>query len=108
MTQHQFTNALRSLFNIDGYLLPELTDEQQREFVRDPVRYLIRTDKAQQDAIWREVSKRQATVASPLLVTLEAELNDLNEDIRWAQDSDLNRLIARRERMEAAITGEAA
>lgn len=57
--QHQFTNMLRSLFNIDGYLLPELTSDQQREFNRDPVRYFIRTDKAQQDAIWREVSKRQ-------------------------------------------------
>lgn len=57
--QHQFTNMLRSLFNIDGYLLPELTSEQQREFIRDPVRYFIRTDKPQQDAIWREVAKRQ-------------------------------------------------
>lgn len=50
---------VRSLFNIDGYLLPELTSEQQREFIGDPVRYFIRTDKAQQDAIWREVAKRQ-------------------------------------------------
>jgi hypothetical protein len=58
--QPQFTNMLRSLFNIDGYLLPELTSEQQGEFARDPVRYFIRTDKAQQDAIFREVAKRQA------------------------------------------------
>lgn len=57
--QHVFTNALRSLFNIDGYQLPELTVEQQREFVRDPVRYFMRTDDAQQDAIFREVAKRQ-------------------------------------------------
>jgi hypothetical protein len=57
--QRLFTNMVRSLFNIDGYLLPELTDEHQREFVRDPVRYYMNTDKAQQDAIFREVMKRQ-------------------------------------------------
>jgi len=60
MDQHFFINAVRSLFNIDGYLLPELTREQQGEFLRDPVRYFIRTDKVQQDAIFREVAKRQA------------------------------------------------
>ncbi len=54
-----FLNMIRSLFNIDGYLLPELTGEQQMQFVRDPVRYFIGTDNTQQDAIWREVSKRQ-------------------------------------------------
>ena len=57
--QHTFTNCLRSLFNIDGYQLPELTQEQQGQFIRDPVRYFISTDKAQQDAIFREVAKRQ-------------------------------------------------
>lgn len=65
MEQHAFTNGIRSLFNIDGYLLPELTDEQQREFVRDPVRYFIRTDKVQQDAIFREVAKRQPSEPTP-------------------------------------------
>lgn len=57
--QRLFTNMVRSLFNIDGYLLPELTAEQKGEFVRDPVRYFMGTDKAQQDAIFREVMKRQ-------------------------------------------------
>ncbi len=57
--QHLFTNMVRSLFNIDGYLLPELTKEHQGEFVRDPVRYFMGTDKAQQNAIFREVMKRQ-------------------------------------------------
>jgi hypothetical protein len=57
--QRLFTNCVRSLFNIDGYLLPELTRDQQSQFLRDPVRYFIGTDKAQQDAIFREVSKRQ-------------------------------------------------
>ena len=57
--QHLFTNMVRSLFNIDGYLLPELSGEQQREFVSDPARYFMRTDKAQQSAIFREVMNRQ-------------------------------------------------
>ncbi|MFD2501512.1 hypothetical protein ACFSTI_25245 [Rhizorhabdus histidinilytica] len=52
-------NRLKSLFNIDGYQLPELTDEQQRDFVRDPVHYLMRSSDDHADAIWREVEKRQ-------------------------------------------------
>lgn len=60
LEQGRFTNMVRSLFNIDGYLLPELTTEHQREFVREPVRYFMGTDKSQQDAIFREVLKRQA------------------------------------------------
>lgn len=58
-TRAAFDNRLRGFSNIDGHLLPELTPEQQREFVRDPVRYYINTDKAQSDAIWREVERRQ-------------------------------------------------
>ena len=58
--QHLFTNMVRSLFNIDGYLLPELTAEHQREFVRDPVRYFMSTDRVQQNAIFREIMKRQS------------------------------------------------
>ena len=66
MSKHDFHNRIRSLFNIDGHLLPELTQEQQREFVSDPVRYFIRTDKIQSDAIWREIEKRQTPMtASP-------------------------------------------
>jgi len=60
VSQRQFTNMVRSLFNIDGYLLPELTAEHQAQFLRDPVRYFIGTDKVQQDAIFREVMKRQS------------------------------------------------
>jgi len=59
LDQHTFTNAVRSLFNIDGYLLPELTSEQQGQFVRDPVRYFIGADQVQQDAIFHQVAKRQ-------------------------------------------------
>lgn len=57
--QSLFTNMVRSLFNIDAYLLPELTSEHQREFIRDPVRYFMGTDREQQNAIFREVMKRQ-------------------------------------------------
>lgn len=66
MDQHIFTNMLRSLFNIDGYQLPELTSEHQGQFLRDPVRYFIGTDKVQQDAIFREVMKRQPSEWRPL------------------------------------------
>lgn len=59
MTKAEFLNRVRSLFNIDPHLLPELTTEQQAEFIREPVRYFIQADKAQSDAIWREVERRQ-------------------------------------------------
>ncbi len=59
MNKADFLNRARCLFNIDGDLLPELTDEEQWIFVRDPVRYFIRADKRQGDAIWREIEKRQ-------------------------------------------------
>jgi hypothetical protein len=59
MTSHEFLNRIRSLYNIDRHLLPELTDEQWPEFRDDPPRYLIHTDKVQSDAIMREVEKRQ-------------------------------------------------
>ena len=54
-----FLNCLRSLFNIDGDLLPELTREEQTAFVTDPVRYLMRANDDHAVAIWREVEKRQ-------------------------------------------------
>lgn len=61
MEQHPFINAVRSLFNIDGYQLPELTAGQQREFLGDPARFFIKASPPLQDAIWREVAKRQVT-----------------------------------------------
>lgn len=66
MEKNSFINRIRSLFNIDGYTLPELTREQQSEFLRDPVRYFLNTDEAQSDAIMREVENRQkGEVADP-------------------------------------------
>ncbi len=55
-----FLNRIRSLFNIDGYLLPELDKRYWPEFRDDPPRYFInRADLTQQRAIWREVERRQ-------------------------------------------------
>lgn len=61
--QHVFTNALRSLHNIDGYQLPELNWGEQIDFVQNPVKYFIRADDEQQAAIWREIAKRQLAAA---------------------------------------------
>ncbi|HEX8413953.1 MAG TPA: hypothetical protein VF637_08725 [Sphingomicrobium sp.] len=58
--QRTFTNCVRSLFNIDGHLLPELSRAEQTALLADPVRFFIWADHTKQDAIWREVSKRQA------------------------------------------------
>lgn len=59
MAKAAFHNRLRSLFNIDGFLLPELSREEQRAFVNDPVRFFIKAPDAKADAIWREVERRQ-------------------------------------------------
>jgi hypothetical protein len=55
-----FLNRVRSLFNIDHHLLPELTERDWQEFRDDPPRYFINNaDLPQLRAIWREVEKRQ-------------------------------------------------
>lgn len=54
-----FINRIKSLWNIDRHLLPELSDEQWVEFRDDAVRYFTRTDWVQQQAIWREIERRQ-------------------------------------------------
>jgi hypothetical protein len=70
MTIHEFINRIRSLYNIDHYQLPELTDEQWLEFRDNPPRYLMHTDKQQAKAIIREVEKRQTR-------------HDVGEDSLW-------------------------
>jgi hypothetical protein len=54
-----FINRVRSLYNIDGFMLPELTKEQKTQFIADPPRYFINTDNTQREAIWREIARRQ-------------------------------------------------
>ncbi len=64
MTKHEFHNRIRSMFCIDGYLLPELSEEEQGVFMRDPVGYFIRASDAQANAIWREIERRQMKEAA--------------------------------------------
>ena len=55
-----FLNRVRSLFNIDHHLLPELSEKDWLEFRDDPPRYFINdADLKQARAIWREVERRQ-------------------------------------------------
>ena len=54
-----FMNRLRSLYNIDHHPLPELSLEDWLEFRVDPPHYLMRADKIQVEAIWREIENRQ-------------------------------------------------
>jgi hypothetical protein len=59
MQKQEFINRLRSLYNIDGHLLPELSSQQQLAFLRAPVTYFLETDETQSDAIMREIERRQ-------------------------------------------------
>jgi hypothetical protein len=59
--RHRFLNRVRSLFNIDGWQLPELSPAQQAKFMADPVNYFMRCESAHADAIWREIERRQRT-----------------------------------------------
>ena len=59
MNKDTFLNRVRSLYNIDRHKLPELDDESWAQFRDDPLRFFIRADEPQGDAIWREVEKRQ-------------------------------------------------
>ena len=60
LTHHGFINRVRSLYNIDHHLLPELSDQDWKEFRDNPPRYYINSaDCIQADAIWREIERRQ-------------------------------------------------
>ena len=60
MTLSDFINRVRSLYNIDHYCLPELSDSDWKQFRDNPPRYFINlADKIQAEAIFREVEKRQ-------------------------------------------------
>ena len=62
MTNHEFINRIRSLYNIEWDQLPELLSEENWwAFRENPPRYLCSTDKIQSDAIIREMEKRQET-----------------------------------------------
>lgn len=57
--KRMFLNRLRSLFNIDRHMLPELSEDEWRQYRGSPVNYLMRASDAQTDAIWREIERRQ-------------------------------------------------
>ena len=65
MEKRTFINRIRSLYSIDGDLLPELTREQQSTFLANPVRFLLKANEAQSDAIMREVEARQIPISRP-------------------------------------------
>lgn len=54
-----FINMVKSLYNIDAHMLPELDEKQWIMFRIDPPRYLIQAPDSLADAILREVMKRQ-------------------------------------------------
>jgi len=61
MTADGFLNRVKSLYNIDAWLLEdEFTPAQLKLFIANPPHYFISTNSAaQQLAIWREVEIRQ-------------------------------------------------
>jgi len=59
MTQREFMNRLRGLYNIDADLLPELSEDDWPKFRDNPPRFLMGASDAQADAIWREAERRQ-------------------------------------------------
>lgn len=81
---------------VDGGTVAVYPDTGKMEFPIAVKPDIMRVD------VWNDIAPLIAA-APELLEALEAELADLNEDIRWAEGSDMARFIARRERLEAAI-----
>ena len=71
MEKRTFANLIRSLFNIDSDLLPELKREEQSAFLRNPVQFFLDATDAQSDAIMREVQARQG-IATPQVAAFKA------------------------------------
>lgn len=68
-----FLACVRALHQITRDQLPELTDDQWADFhYGDPALFFLLINDAERDAIWREVEKRQAKVASaPIWIVTE-------------------------------------
>lgn len=63
MDKNEFINRLKILHSIDTWELADCEDYEfseiaQEEFVHDPVHFLLRSDDARQDAIWKIIQKR--------------------------------------------------
>lgn len=91
----QFVMRLKSLHNIDGYLLePEFDIEEQKKFVRDPVHYLFATTDAHRAVIWRELETRhQRNLALVMARAPEAGLPEGVTVVRLDDPAELHRAI---------------
>ena len=59
MDKNEFLNRLRILYSIDGWELDNfLNDDAQDKFMRDPIRFLLRSDDERQDKIWAIIERR--------------------------------------------------
>jgi hypothetical protein len=79
MEKRAFINRIRSLHNIEGDLLPELTREQQSKFLADPVRFFLDASEAQSDAIMREIEVRQNAAARAELAAADQTILEANK-----------------------------
>jgi hypothetical protein len=52
VTLAEFSNELRRLHCIDGWMIPELQGERLDRFLRNPVQFFLRADDPTQQAIW--------------------------------------------------------
>ncbi len=98
-------NRIRSLFNIDGDLLPELTREQQAVFLADPVRFFLNASEAQSDAIMREIQARQTPRA---VAHNGAKTGDANVAVKAVRKKKPKRRVDGQREMLLPITGGAA
>jgi hypothetical protein len=60
MNEGELRNYICSLYNIDGWMLPELTRDEQLIFVRSPAEYFLQCSDEHRAAIWREIQFRKA------------------------------------------------
>ncbi len=98
-------NRIRSLFNIDGDLLPELTREQQTVFLADPVRFFLNASEAQSDAIMREIQAPQTPRA---VAHNGAKTGDANVAVKAVRKKKPKRRVDGQREMLLPITGGAA
>jgi hypothetical protein len=79
MDTHGFRNRIRSLSNIDGDQILELSLGERYAFVRDPVRFFLRASDEVADAIFREVERRQTRTPNPS-AAVSAQSEDRTND----------------------------
>jgi hypothetical protein len=60
MTQAEFSNTLRKLFNLDHSDVPFLSATQWPKFRDDPVRFFIKADDETLDRLWTRLQATRA------------------------------------------------